>query len=591
MRLFLRVLSLMVVVTPAVTWFAWDGALVWPLFGGATLSFDVTPLASFFLLLLAMGAPLAALPMLRKEEPDWQLALFALLVLGMQGLLLAQDLVGFFIGWEIMTWSSWLLIVRSPRTDAGTAASYILFNLSAAFLLLAGLLGVYSLTGSFAIQALVDLTLAQGLVLVLLFGAAFLIKIGTLPLHLWIPRSYDQAPEPVTVVLSALVSKMGVYGLLLMLILFPEMPGRWFGDWLNGPLSGYGLAWIGVITSIVATFKAIAQDDMKRLLAYSSIGQLGYVTTAIGVGGALGISGALYHALVHTLVSLLLFISFAGIIAQTGQRRFNDLGELIYRMPISFFGVLIGIIALAGMPPLPGFASKFLIFVALIEAQWILLFAAVILSSAAAFLYCYKLIYAPFLGQANSPEARVAREAPWPYLIPQIILMGMLVGLGMFPGMGTALADPVLAALGLAPLDGPSLGTLATPYGGYDGVTLMLVFGIAFALVTALFYMLRGQLRRAGSRQDLSFAGEVPTPDQPLHYGAGMGRELRRIPLIGWILARSSSGFFSGLAERVERLAEHSSRLYPSQPWRWVQSFVVVFAVLLTWGLVRGGGL
>lgn len=589
-RLIARVLLIAVASAPALTLLLWDGPLHWPLFGAFAPGFDLTPLSAFFLLLLAVGAPLAALPMLLAPYTGRDHALYGLLIASLLVLLLARDLVGLFVGWEVMTWTSWLWLLRSPRLTPRTSQRYILFNLASGFLLLAGLLAFYGVTGTLALRPATGISASEGLVLVGLFGLAFLIKVGTMPLHLWVPGSYDEAPDLVSAVLSGLVSKLGVYGLLLLLLLFPDQPGRLLGTWLNTGAAGYAMAWLGVATSIIATFKAITQDDSKRLLAYSSIAQVGYVTTAIGIGNALGTGGALYHALVHTLVSLLLFISVAGIIRQTGQRRFNDLGELIYRMPVSFFGVLIAIIALAGMPPLPGFASKFLIFVALIDAHWLLLLAAMLLSSAAAFLYCYKLIYAPFLGQANSDAARQAREAPWPYVAAQLVLMGLLVGLGMFPGFGLALVDPVLVTMGLAPIGAPHLGQLMTAWGGYDGVVLMLVFGCAFAVVSGSMFLLRGNLHRAGSRHDLAFAGEVPAPDQPLHYGAGMGRELHRVPVIGWVLARSSGPFYAGLAGRTEDLSGRLASLYSDNPQVWVQVGVAVFTLALSLALLFAVG-
>ncbi|NEX22889.1 sodium:proton antiporter [Thiorhodococcus mannitoliphagus] len=586
----LRLLFLAVSLSPAALLMAWDADLSWPLIEGVRLSLTLTPLAGFFLVLLALVAPLIALPMLRRPSDVPSLVLFVLLLIGMQLLLLAGDFVSFFIGWEVMTWSSYLLLLRSPRTDMVTSQSYILFNLASAFLLLAGILVFYSVTGDFLIRAATEVSRPQALSLVVLFGLAFLIKAGTLPLHIWIPRSYDQAPDLFSAFLSGSISKMGVYGLILLLTLFPDALTGFAGRFLNGPAVGYLLAWVGVITSIVATFKAISQEDMKRLLAYSSIAQVGYITTAIGVGSSLALAGALYLALVHTLVKVLLFISVAGIVLQTGQRRFNDLGRLIERMPISFFGVLIGIIGLAGMPPLPGFAAKYLVFVSLVDARWLLLLAAMILASTAAFIYCYKLVYAPFLGHANSPEAREAREAPWPYLVPQVILMGLLVLFGLFPGLAIdVLIDPVLVGLQMAPIGSESWAKLSTAYGGYDGVVLMLVFGTAFALVTGLFLLLRGRMRRAGSPHDLSFAGEVPTAETPLHYGAGMGRELRRIPLVGWILRQGTQGFYLGLAGQMRAAAALLGTLYVGRPQTWILIAVVVFALSLAVQAMMGG--
>jgi NADH-quinone oxidoreductase subunit M len=594
MTALVKLLFLAASLSPAATLLVWDGALAWPLFGDVTLLFDLAPLSAFFLLLVALGAPLAAIPMLR-DDAEWPTyALYALLLVGMQVLLLAGDFIGLFVGWEIMTWSSYLLLLRSPRTTLATAQSYILLNLLSAFALLGGILVYYSLTGGFAIQAVADLGPWQGLALIGPLALAFLIKVGTVPLHLWVPCSYDEAPDTFSAVLSALLSKMGIYGLILLLTLLPGGLagglGGLYGHLLDGPAAGYLLGWIGVITSIVATFKAIAQEDMKRLLAYSSIAQVGYITTAIGVGSSLAIGGALFHALVHTLIKLLLFTTIAGIVLRTGLRSFKDLGRLIYRMPISFFGVLIGIIGLAGMPPLPGFASKYLIFVSLIDARWMLLLAAMILSSTAAFLYCYRLIYAPFLGHANSPQARTATEAPWQYLVPSVVLMGLLVALGLFPGLGVRLfVDPVLTALGLTPLGSPSWGELATPYGGYDGVVVMAVFGGAFVVVTSLFFLLRGRMRQAGSPYDLSYAGEIPDETTPLHYGAGMGRELRRIPLVAWILGHSTQGLYAGLVRQTQAAAGLLAGLYSGRPQVWILLAVLVFAAALTVQLLAGG--
>lgn len=585
----LKLLFLSLALTPAATLFTWNGAVAWPLFDGITLLFDLTPLAAFFMALLAIGAPFVALPMLRGKSDEPTYALYAVLLLGMQLLLLAGDFIGFFIGWEMMTWSSYLLLLRSPRIDLEGAQSYILFNLASAFLLLAGMLFLYSITDDFRIQAIDGLLTPDKWALFTLFGLAFLIKVGALPLHLWVPRSYDQAPDVFSAFLSALMSKMGIYGLMLLPLLFPDGLSEISGRFLNGPVAGYVLAWIGVITSIIATFKAIAQEDMKRLLAYSSIAQVGYIVTALGVGSSLAIGGALFQALVHTLVKLLLFITIAGIILQTGHRRFTDLGQLISRMPISFFGVLIGIIGLAGMPPLPGFAAKYLMYIGLIDAHWLLLLAALILSSTASFVYCYKLIYGPFLGHANSPEAKIATEAPWHYLVPQILLMGMLVALGIFPGWAIeVLIDPVLIGLGMTPIGAPAWSVLATSYGGYDGIAVMGVFATIFVLITALFFLGRGRMHRATSSYDLSFCGEVPTAATPLHYGAGMGRELRRVPLIGWILRHTTINFYSGLMHQTQATAGMIGTLYGSNPQVWILFAVLIFALTLTVQMLTG---
>lgn len=575
---------------PALILGLWDGTISWSLVQGMSLEFALEPLGAFFLVLLAVGAPLVAVAWLRHDRGLGGYLLYLLLLVGMTGVMLAQDFIGLFIGWEIATWASYLLLLRSGRLDLETAQAYILFNLASAFLLLAAILVVYFGTGSFAIEPLTALEGTSRGAAVGLFVVAFLIKVGAVPLHFWVPGSYDQATDVFTAFLAGLMSKLGVYGLLLVLAPFPAVWDALGGAWLDGPAAGYALAWFGVITSLLATFKAIAQEDIKRLLAYSSIAQVGYVVTAIGVGSALALGGALFHSLVHTLVKLLLLLAVAGIVQQVGVRRFTDLGGLIYRMPVTFFSVLIGIIGLAGMPPLPGFASKYLVFVALLEAQWLLLFAGMILASTAAFLYCYKLIYAPFLGHAHSPALREAREAPLTLLIPQVLLMIALVVLGTVPGLAISqLLDPALQGLGLPPIGGASWGAVVTPLGHYNGGVLMAVFGGAFAIVTGLFFIIRGNMRRTTSPYDLSYAGEVPTEETPLHYASGMGRELQRIPAIAWILGHSATGFYRGLARQMQASSGVIAGAYSNNPQAWMLTAVVVFALILTAPLLIGG--
>lgn len=558
------------------------------LFGSVFLHWEISALSGFFLMLLAVGSILIAFPMLKSKNPFSAFALFLMTVGGMALTLFSREWISFFIGWEIMTWSSYLLILHSPRATLESTQSYILFNLTSAFLLLGGILTAYGFTGSFTITSLASLESTTQALLLVLFGVAFLIKVGTLPLHHWVPSAYDHAPDTFSGFLSGLISKMGVYGLILLLFtVLPEVTTL-AGTWLKGPAIGYLIAWIGVITSIVATFKAISQDNIKRLLAYSSIAQVGYITTAIGVGSSLALGGALFHALVHTVVKLLLFISFAGIILQVGKRHFSELGALIYKMPVSFFGVLIGIIGLAGMPPLPGFASKYLIYVSLLDHGWLLLLAAMILSSTAAFLYCYRIIYGIFLGHPATPEAREAKEAPMLYLIPQILLMVILALLGLFPGLAIEwLINPVVSALGMEALRTGSWGAVLTPYGGYDGVVLMVVFGCAFAFIAALFFSLRGRLKRA-DQYDLSYCGEVPDEKTPLHYGGGMGREHRRIPLVNFILERTTQRFYQGLVKQVQSLGGVFGALYSGNVQHYILLGVLGFTIALSIRLLGG---
>lgn len=533
-----------------------------------TLSLIQTPLGTFFAYLSLVSFLLVTIAQKSKKLSCNYYVLQFLLSLAMFVIVMAGDFITFFIGWEIMTWSSYFLISKSKNIDTKTLQKYILFSLTSAFSLLAGIVIAYAFANSFAFS---DISSAFGsmplnikVTLIVLFSLSFFIKAGVIGLHYWVVDTYSKAPDLFSSILSAVMSKMGIYGLFLVYGNIVGYAGlkEIFGTILNGTNFGYTLAWIGVATSIIATFKAITQDEVKRLLAYSSIAQLGYIIAVIGFGTTYGVAGAMYHTLIHTIIKLLLFINVAAIVAQTGKSKFSELGGLIYRTPVSFVMLLIGIIGLAGMPPLGGFASKFLLYNAAIDTKFALILIGMLFSGATSFLYCYKLVYGIYLGHPTSKSLESTKEVNLSYLIPQIFLALLLLAIGTFPGAFIEVINPILKEFMLPLVPYSGAGVLHSVVGDFNGLFIMSAFGVIFVLILLLVWKINSKARNNINRFDISYCGEVPTSDTPLHFGYGFGADLYRIKFANTILKRSSSRFYESLATQTKRASELMSRMY-----------------------------
>jgi NADH-quinone oxidoreductase subunit M len=496
--------------------------------------------------------------------------LYTLLFISLGVIFYASDLITLFIGWEVMSWSSYFIITN--RAKLKTSQKYILFNLGAGFALLGAVVLIYSFTGTalYSDIAFSKVPTALHFPITLLLLITIFIKSGVMPFHHWVVDTYEEADNLFSSVLSAIISKAGIF---LFILMFSQIIGYKFLE----PMIFDIVAWLGVITSVIATFKAISQDSMKRLLAYSSIAQLGYIVTILSIFSVSGIEAGLYHTLIHTLVKLLLFVNVASIIYITGKNRFSELGGLIYRYPILFIMLLIGIIGLAGMPPLGGFNSKFLIYTTLLEEKKALLLVAVMFSSASAFLYCFKLIYGIYLGQSTD-EVTEHKELPTAYYIPQIIGAVILVVLGLLPSVGIAIFNPTLISLGFEPTAYSSLFELNGGFASFNGGAIMTLFILIFVAILSIAFSLKNKIRERRDRFDISYCGETPNPTVNLHYGYGVGEELRRISFIGVILRNSSKEYW----ERISTIVKDSSTLIKKLYGLTVQNIALLTLLFFT---------
>ena len=371
----------------------------WPLpFGEVQVGID--PLSAFFLACACGVAGLAALhglgslprrrvlqegertsgPGARADAAPLRLtrcaALFALTLAAVIAVALARDGVLFLVAWEVMTIASWLLVgLDEERAEARRAAmTYLIASHAGAaalyvmFALLAGHAGGY---GFEALAAAAPLAPALAGTVFGLAVAGFGAKAGFFPLHLWAPDAYPAAPPPAAALLSGALSKMGIYGILRVLLLIAPAanhlaPPGWWGALLVA---------VGAVTAALGALNALARRDLKRLVAYSSVENLGIVAMGLGLGllgrahdaplvAYLGFAGALLHVLNHGVMKALLLLLAGDVQDATGTRNLDRLGGLAARMPRTALTFLAGAVAISGLPPGNGFISEWLILTA-----------------------------------------------------------------------------------------------------------------------------------------------------------------------------------------------------------------------------------
>ena len=286
--------------------------------------------------------------------------LLAIMLLSLPALPRASTSLEFFFIWELITLSSYFLILRR-REAAPHALRYLLFSLVSAFFLLAGFAMAYAINGNISLAALRMAGPDSSTAFVLL-AIGLLIKAGAIGVHVWLPGAYAEADDDVSAMLSAVISKVAIFGLLV---------GTYLAIRSEVSLNlAHVLGWIGMLTTLAGAMMAVRQDDIKRMLAYSSMSQLGYIVTAIALMSHLGWVTALYLVANHLMVKGILFLAAAAIILRTGTRMFADMGGLAGRMPFTFAAAAVAIIAMSGLPPLTGFGGKWLLLSAMMEKGW-----------------------------------------------------------------------------------------------------------------------------------------------------------------------------------------------------------------------------
>jgi len=515
---------------------------------GAWLRLD--PLAAFFLLpvhVLGAAGSLFGLRYWRQEEHPSDGArlrfFYGLLIAAMAGVLLAADGLTFLIAWEVMALSGFFLVAtEDERPEVRQAGWLYLVATHVGTLALFGLFALlWSLTGSPELRPLPPAALGagatSGVLLLALLG--FGLKAGIVPFHFWLPDAHASAPSHVSALLSGVMLKVAIYGLLRTLTLLPPPPPGW----------GIVMLLLGSASALYGVAFALGQHDLKRLLAYHSIENVGIIVMGLGlallgtsahqpVWAALGIGGALLHVWNHGLFKALLFFGAGSVLHATGTRDLERLGGLARPMGGTALLFGLGALAICGLPPLNGFVSELLIYVGLfrvagdaVAGPWAAaaLAAPLLAMVGALAVACFvKAWGGVFLGQPRSPAAAEAHESPPSMLAAMGVLAAACVAIGVLPLLVLPLLERAAASwLGVA--TPPRLGTLL-PWGSLVLGNAALLAGIAGAAL-----LLRAHLARrppaSGPTWDCGYAA----PSARMSYTASSFAEML-VRLFGWLL-------------------------------------------------------
>lgn len=468
-------------------------ALALALAGSVWLIADLSGLNHLFAIVLSAGGLVVSIACLNRanQRPGFY-PFLTVLLLSLAALPRAITSLEFIFVWELITLSSYFLVLQ--RAEAVPhALQYLLFSLVAAFFLLCGFAVLQAQTGSQSLSAL-RLAGPDSAAVFVLLAIGMLIKAGTVGVHVWLPDTYALADDDVSALLSAVISKVAIFGLLVVAYVAIRSEVS-----LN---LAHLLGWVGMLTTLVGAMLAVSQNDMKRMLAYSSMSQLGYIIAAIALMSHLGWVTALYLVANHLVVKGILFLVVAGLIIRTGTRHFDDLGGLARVMPFTFASATIAIVAMSGLPPLAGFGGKWLLLSAMMEKGWYGPAVMTLLATFVGFLYMEHFVHAIFFGSCKAKHRNLT-EAPLALLIPQYLLVTGILVMSFFPKL---LIEPVSQAI-----DSQFASTLVWQgmslemiYGYWNPFPVMMFAGIVSAVLFGLFWLARNAgwlqygTRRAG---------------------------------------------------------------------------------------------
>jgi hydrogenase-4 component B len=486
---------------------------------GFSLGYFIDGLAAWFLLVLSVvSIPIAIFSLGYLAGPHWSRrsafigATFNILMGAVELVFVASDLVTFLSAWELMTLATAALVVtdHEMRTTRRAAYLYLVMSHLGTGLLIAGFLTLASLYGSLSFTTVLSGGTAIEPIRDVLFALFFLgfgVKAGIVPLHVWLPEAHPAAPTNISALMSGVLIKTGIYGIVRVCAFGLGVPSL---SW------GVVVLTVGGLSAVLGVLYALMQHDLKRLLAYHSIENIGIIFLGLGAGmiglsfgrndlASVGLAASLYHVLNHAVFKGLLFLSAGGVVMSTGTRQIEQLGGLLRRMPWTSLCFLVGAMAISGLPPLNGFASEWLTFQAFLfgfrgstEPLVHLLFpvggALLALTTALAAACFVKAFGMTFVALPRSAAGADAKESCLTMLAPQAWLAICCVALGVFPGFVLRTLETVMVSL--PGLESPPVlveGGLAMASGldSFDhvipvvlGVTLLAAWAVA-ALLTS----------------------------------------------------------------------------------------------------------
>jgi len=433
-----------------------------------SLSFQIDGLSAFFLVAIyavSLLATIYSFHYLNNVDKALRSAanylFFSLLIVSMALVVTATNMISFMLSWEIMSLSSFFLVIYDHESAENRKAGYLYFVFShvGAMFILAAFGILYGYTGSFLFSSGNVIPDSAKLMVLILSFVGFGSKAGVFPFHVWLPHAHPAAPSHISAVMSGVMIKTGIYGIVR---LYASLN-------LHTPLFGEIVLVAGMLSGILGVVYALGQHDLKRLLAYHSVENIGIILIGIGLGmvgvsfgnpimAVLGFSGGLLHVLNHSIFKSLLFMGAGMVIQKTGTRTIDVLGGLLKNMKITGITFLVGSLAISGLPPFNGFVSEFIIYlggfkgVALDKTAFVLSILAIVSLAiiGGLALACFtKVVGVVFQGEPRSSRAVAVDEKGPAMLAPMLVLAGICIIIGVFPRMFIIMALKAVPVSGL----------------------------------------------------------------------------------------------------------------------------------------------
>jgi NADH-quinone oxidoreductase subunit M len=556
------------------------------MFSVGFLTFKITTIGWYFsvimVLVYSMSSFFNIYWMDKMLYPNAYNLLYLLSLAGTVGLFFARDLITLFVFWEMVVWSSTFIIPLGKSRRA--AVVYYTISAVGSMATLYAIMWLHSISGTFVITDAFQWLAAEptaATIMFFIFIMAGLTKIGIFPFHIWLPLAHGSAPHTFSPVLSGGLVKLGAFIAYMSVGVLPayEAFSRSFTI-MGMPFQIYLLMILGAISIIVGTLMAIKQDDAKKLIAYSSVANGGYILIGILMMDQLSFAGSLMHLFNHAIASAAAFLTIAVVAYRTGTTKISELGGMIHRMPVTYTVYLIAIISLAGIPPMGGFVSKWLIIQGLADQGLMFMALAAFFGSIGSFLYVFRPLAAVFLGQL-APKHNELKRATNTMMIPMIILSALIIFFGVFPKAVLEVIGEIQGSIGITPiqLDGNAIVGIN---GFLDAYHVFLIFGFGFFISLILFVSLQ-KGRKVGLMDTYTSAEFIYTPEL-YHYGNSFYAPFERLyenhPSVEKLLGK--------IAYKVHELGELVSSMFFSHKPQVTVIWMAVVMVVIYLGGVRG---